>query len=232
MSRKWSENKRFGSCTWMKSPKITFLFRLHKINCPTEIVPITDLEHIVFNALYLQEVAASCNSDMYDDTNFLPWKEQIPMEIIHNSLWMSNNVANNFSCSLVLNLFWMEIHIPCKLTKKFFLIKFLADTYACPFFVATGTPVLDFWLHLLWGSKPEWVLPYLLFVEANVMYIPWDPPLVLHAPTSWQLVHRQSCPHTLFQRWGCRDSNSCSQNICESDALPTELSRDRQLTKN
>ena len=30
------------------------------------------------------------------------------------------------------------------------------------------------------------------------------------------------------QRWGYRDSNSCSQNICNSDALPTELNRDRQ----
>ena len=28
------------------------------------------------------------------------------------------------------------------------------------FFGATGTPVLDFWWHLLWVSKPEWVLPY------------------------------------------------------------------------
>ena len=58
------------------------------------------------------------------------------------------------------------------------------------------------------------------------MYIPQDPPLVLHMPTSWQPDCRQSCPHILLQRWGCRDTNSCSQNICESDALPTELYRD------
>ena len=31
------------------------------------------------------------------------------------------------------------------------------------FFGDTGTPVLDFWWHLLWVSKPEWVVPYLLF---------------------------------------------------------------------
>ena len=30
-------------------------------------------------------------------------------------------------------------------------------------FGATGTPVLDFWWHLLRISKPEWVLPYSLF---------------------------------------------------------------------
>ena len=29
----------------------------------------------------------------------------------------------------------------------------------------------------------------------------------------------------LLQRWGCQDLNSCSQNTCEPDALPTELNR-------
>ena len=38
------------------------------------------------------------------------------------------------------------------------------------FFGATDTPVLDFWLCLLWVLKPEWVLPYSLFCggECNV----------------------------------------------------------------
>ena len=99
-------------------------------------------------------------------------------------------------------------------------------------FGATGTTVLDFWWRLLWDSKPGWFLPYLLFAEANVMYIPWDPPLVLNLLTSWQLVCSRSCPHILVQRWGCQDSNSCSQNICESDALPTELNRDRHYWIN
>ena len=58
------------------------------------------------------------------------------------------------------------------------------------------------------------------------MYIPQDPPLVLHLPTSWWPVCSRSCPHILL--WGWRDSNLCSQNICEPDALPTELNRDRQ----
>ena len=65
--------------------------------------------------------------------------------------------------------------------------------------------------------------------EANVMYVPWDPPLVLHLPTYWLPACIRSCPHILFQRWGCWDSNSCSQNICEPEALPTELNRDRLL---
>ena len=69
------------------------------------------------------------------------------------------------------------------------------------FFGATGTPVLDFWWCLLWGSKPEWVLPYSLFVEANVMYIPQDPLLVLHLPTSWQPAHSRSLPNMHVLRW-------------------------------
>ena len=36
------------------------------------------------------------------------------------------------------------------------------------FFGATGSPVLDFWWHLLWVSKPEWVLPYLLFLRRRM----------------------------------------------------------------
>ena len=60
-----------------------------------------------------------------------------------------------------------------------FFLKFLADTHIL--FGAASTPVLDFWWHLIWVSKPEWVLPYsLFFAEVYVMYIPWDPPLVLH----------------------------------------------------
>ena len=68
--------------------------------------------------------------------------------------------------------------------------------------------------------------------EANVIYAPQDPPLVLHLLTSWWPARSWSCPHILLQRWGCRDSNSCSQNICEPDALPTELNRDRLCCLN
>ena len=33
------------------------------------------------------------------------------------------------------------------------------------------------------------------------MYIPPDPPLVLHLLTSWQLVCSRSLPHMHVQRW-------------------------------
>ena len=44
------------------------------------------------------------------------------------------------------------------LTLVFFLKSFLRIHMS--FFGATCTPVLDFWWRLLWGSMPEWVLPY------------------------------------------------------------------------
>ena len=59
----------------------------------------------------------------------------------------------------------------------YFFLKVFGGNIHMSFLGATGTPTLDFWWHLLWVSKPEWVLPYLLFAEANVMYIPRDPPL-------------------------------------------------------
>ena len=41
---------------------------------------------------------------------------------------------------------------------------------------------------------------FTIFVEANVMYIPQDSPLVLHLPTSWQPARSQSLPHMHVQR--------------------------------
>ena len=80
----------------------------------------------------------------------------------------------------------------------YFFYKILADT--CPFLGATGTPGLDFWWHLLWVSKPEWVLSFSLFAKVNVMYIPQDPPLVLHMTTSWQLSSPPVLsPHTVAE---------------------------------
>ena len=69
------------------------------------------------------------------------------------------------------------------------------------FFRVTGNPVLDFWWRLLWVLTPEWVPPYSLFAEVNIMYIPWDAPLVLHVPTSWRPARSQSLPHMHVQRW-------------------------------
>ena len=48
------------------------------------------------------------------------------------------------------------------------------------------------------------------FVEADVMYIPQDSPLVLHLPTSWQPAHSRSLPHTHVQRWDLAQIRTCS----------------------
>ena len=96
------------------------------------------------------------------------------------------------------------------------------------FFGGHWYPCFGFLVTSPLGFKAE-VGCLIRIAEANLMYVPQDPPLVLHLLTSWWPAHSQSCPHILLQRWGCRDSNSCSQNICETDALPTELNRDQQV---
>ena len=81
-----------------------------------------------------------------------------------------------------------------------FFLKVFGGHIHMSFFGATLTTVLDFWWRLLWVSKPEWVLPYLLFAEVNVMYIPWDPPMVVHMPSSWRPVAPPVLsPHTVLE---------------------------------
>ena len=58
--------------------------------------------------------------------------------------------------------------------------------HTCPFFGGSLVPL--FWISGDVSSgvqSQSGLLPYSLFAEANVMYIPQDPPLVLHLPTSW-----------------------------------------------
>ena len=38
-----------------------------------------------------------------------------------------------------------------------------------PFCGTTDTPILDFWWHFLWASKPQWVLTYLSLAEVYVL---------------------------------------------------------------
>ena len=52
------------------------------------------------------------------------------------------------------------------------------------FLWATDTPVLDFWWHLLWVSKPEWEALFAL-TEAYVLHTPWDSTLVWNLLNSW-----------------------------------------------
>ena len=81
-----------------------------------------------------------------------------------------------------------------------FFKKFLADT--CPFLWPL-VPLV--WISSDVSSGFQSQSGFCLicfFAEANVMYIPWDPPLVLHMcqPLGSQ-QHSQSLPHMHVQRW-------------------------------
>ena len=52
---------------------------------------------------------------------------------------------------------------------------------------------------------------FAIFVEANVMYIPQDSPLVLHLLTSWQPAHSRSLPHMHVQRWDLARFRTCNR---------------------
>ena len=68
--------------------------------------------------------------------------------IIHE---YSRNFIKNPSCNS--DRFLVLFH--SQLKKSFFLLNFLEDI--SPFRGATDTPVLDFWWHLPWVSKPMWI---------------------------------------------------------------------------
>ena len=87
----------------------------------------------------------------------------------------------------------------------FIFLKFLGDTHvlfgghACPFW---GPLVPLFWISgdVSSGYQSQSGFCLIRIAEVNVMYIPRDPPLVLHMPTSWQLACCQSSSHILLQR--------------------------------
>ena len=54
--------------------------------------------------------------------------------------------------------------------------------------------------------------------EANVMYVPWDPPLVLHFPTSWQPV-RSRCAAGPVPTYCCRGEVVFLHIICSHPVL-------------
>ena len=51
---------------------------------------------------------------------------------------------------------------------------------------------------------------FTIFAEVNVMYIPQDPPLVLHLPTSWRPACSRSLPHMHVQRWDLAQIRTCN----------------------
>ena len=61
---------------------------------------------------------------------------------------------------------------------------------------------------------------FAIFVEANVMYIPQDSPLVLHLLASWQPVCSQSLPHMHVQRWNLGSDSNVQPHEQKTNALP------------
>ena len=77
--------------------------------------------------------------------------------------------------------------------------KLLADI--CPFW---GTLVPLFWISgdVSSGLQSQSAFSLIhFFAEVKVMYIPQDPPLVLHVLTSWQPACSRSLPHMHVMRW-------------------------------
>ena len=47
--------------------------------------------------------------------------------------------------------------------------------------------------------------------EVNVMYVPQDPPLVLHLLTSWQPARSRSLPYMHVQKWDLAQIRTCNR---------------------
>ena len=77
----------------------------------------------------------------------------------------------------------------------FLFLKFLADR--CPFW---GPLVPLFWISGDVSSRFQSQSGFcLICFSANVIYIPWDSPLVLHMPTSLWLASQVTSPHALAE---------------------------------
>ena len=118
----------------------------------------------------------------------------------------------------MLKVFFTSIHF----------MKFLGGRLHMSYFGATGAPVLGLWWRLLWIAMAKLVLVYLLFVEANIIYIPWGPPLMLHLPTSWQQawlpVASQHAAVALGRSWfGIERSITRTEDRCATIIPATRL---------
>ena len=88
-----------------------------------------------------------------------------------------------------------------------------------PFCGATDTTVLDFWWHLLWVSKPEWVLPYSSLVEVYMLHYTFCE-IHLWCDTCWPLggQHGSQAISSMYLRGigGTRNRElSCRRSQCE-----------------
>ena len=86
-----------------------------------------------------------------------------------------------------------------KIIAFFFFLKVFGGHMS--FFLGHWYPCFGFLVTSPLGFKAR-VGCLICIAEANVMYVPRDPPLVLHLPTSWRFARSRSCPHILFASRG------------------------------
>ena len=107
---------------------------------------------------------------------------------------LSKNRASMWSPYTYTSIYSNWINLS-KLKKKI-CKKFLADIW-----LLFGPLVPLFWIS---GDVPSGLQSQsgfcLIYFLRRRMYIPWDPPLVLHLPTSWWPVRSRSLPHMHVQR--------------------------------
>ena len=78
----------------------------------------------------------------------------------------------------------LRLRLQCK--QEFLLLLFKVFSGHMSFLGTTCTPGFDFWDVSSRFQRQSGFCLICFFAEMNVMYIPGDPPLVLHVPTSWR----------------------------------------------
>ena len=83
------------------------------------------------------------------------------------------------TCLVIIRLDWPSITGHGRGTRSIRPLLFLSDTFTCPIL---GPLVPLFWISgdVSSGFQSQSGFCLIRIAEANVMYIPWDPPLVLH----------------------------------------------------
>ena len=96
----------------------------------------------------------------------------------------------------------------------------------CPFLGPFVGPLIPlFWTSgdiSSFGFQSQSGQPYSHLVEACMLHVPWDSPLVWHLPTSWQpawqpnwsLLHRSTCEQALV---GLTTGTYCTADKCSTD---------------
>ena len=109
--------------------------------------------------------------------------------IAQRGQWTSTiHTTKSLSGNIIITYFYQRVFLVAfnyDKGKEGIFLCFLADTYTCPIL---GSMVPLFWISCNvssgFQSQSEFC-PTHFFAEANIMQVPWDPPLAPHLPTFW-----------------------------------------------